>query len=856
MKDMKIFMTLALLLTFVQGAWAENVTFTVCSWDDTNKQVVKTQTTKDCIIIDGQNDDWVALGEKNKETWYAVKDYYYVRRGVLNIFGTVHLVLTDGAHLSCQHIKLEAQNNAKLHIHNDNGDASGNIEVKNWYEHIQHLDLGEYHTYYRYYYGAAAVGGGDDQNMGSLYMHGGTLSAEIQDERPAAIGGGRNGSIDLNHEIVVYAGVLKGETVYTTRIDQLEPRGATIGGSDDHPQGGPITVYGGTLWAICNTRGAGIGGGEDSYGGTFKVYGGNVKVERNTTGDKFGNPTSKKGGAGIGGGYEGSGGDVHIYGGTVEVAGGESHYAIGGYDNDGKGTIELAANMRVTAGGYDYDTRTASPECVFTSAERVPACMHRRWAKIEACDHTPQNDDADDVATTYSIDDAIYHTKHCRYCNVTVQEQHADEDCVCGIANSTYQFTIYEPGTEKNTYVKGTTKTVGAGKKFYLPECTNVPAGYIFKGWEMNPAPEDVNRWAAMKGGDSSSDVNLPAGTSVEALLGQSSTANFYARFLYDIGWETIWDNNSPTTGTMVTISHPDITTWVLTPGTYNTGSLAIDFEDLKDANNREFGTHYVARATYILNGYEYTYDGIKDVISLSDNADNKSALASVHSHTADVTLSDRTLYKDGAWNTLCLPFNLTLAGSPLADADVRTLSSAAFDSETGELTLNFTEVNGITELVAGTPYLIKWASGDNIVNPVFEGVTIREALDDVVCNISDEVSISFKGTYKKLSFDADDRSILLVGDGNSLYYPQAGASLGAQRAYFTLNGITAGDKSNSIKAFVLNFDDEEEVTSIESVDSGQLTVDSWYTINGVKLNGKPTQKGIYLYNGHKYIVQ
>lgn len=170
--------------------------------------------------------------------------------------------------------------------------------------------------------------------------------------------------------------------------ERENPRGAAIGGSDDHPQGGPITVYGGILSAICNSRGAGIGGGEDSYGGTFKVYGGNVKVERNVIDDKYGTQISGKGGAGIGGGYEGSGGDVHIYGGAVDVVGGEKHYAIGGYDNDGKGSIEIAANMRVTAGGYDYENNKATPDCVFTSAERVPAvqCVDdKRTAERRQC---------------------------------------------------------------------------------------------------------------------------------------------------------------------------------------------------------------------------------------------------------------------------------------------------------------------------------------------------------------------------------------------------------------------------------------------------------------------------------------
>ena len=44
--------------------------------------------------------------------------------------------------------------------------------------------------------------------------------------------------------------------------------------------------------------------------------------------------------------------------------------------------------------------------------------------------------------------------------------------------------------------------------------------------------------------------------------------------------------------------------------------------------------------------------------------------------------------------------------------------------------------------------------------------------------------------------------------------------------------------------------------TGIETVDSEQLTVDSWYTINGVKLDDKPTEKGVYILNGVKVWVE
>ncbi len=112
--------------------------------------------------------------------------------------------------------------------------------------------------------------------------------------------------------------------------------------------------------------------------------------------------------------------------------------------------------------------------------------------------------------------------------------------------------------------------------------------------------------------------------------------------------------------------------------------------------------------------------------VSLADNGDNSSLLTTYNTQTCDVVLSSRTLYKDGDWNTLCLPFSLTaeqMAASPLAGAEARTLSSASYAD--GTLTLNFGDP--VESLTAGTPYIIKWEKANdyvddnehNIVNPI-----------------------------------------------------------------------------------------------------------------------------------------
>ncbi len=191
------------------------------------------------------------------------------------------------------------------------------------------------------------------------------------------------------------------------------------------------------------------------------------------------------------------------------------------------------------------------------------------------------------------------------------------------------------------------------------------------------------------------------------------------------------------------------------------------------------------------------TFNTLYDVI-LNDNSDNSAIIAANNSHTCQVTLSDRTLHKDGKWNTLCLPFTVgVLEGSPLEGATARPLTAANITGTT----LNLTFGDAVTTLVAGTPYMIKWESGDDIVNPVFSGVTI-----DLDSPSGAGGAITFNGTYDAMTFDAAGPSTLLLS-GNKLHYADSGDNLGACRAYFLV--APAG----SLTDYVMNLGNDETLT-------------------------------------------
>ena len=248
--------------------------------------------------------------------------------------------------------------------------------------------------------------------------------------------------------------------------------------------------------------------------------------------------------------------------------------------------------------------------------------------------------------------------------------------------------------------------------------------------------------------------------------------------------------------------------------------------------------------------------------LSLTDTGTNNMPLLNKYHgiRASSVTLSGRTLYKDGKWNTLCLPFDVTTASGTLSGDNVQamTLNTETSKLADGTLTLNFDDATG-QAIPAGTPFIIKWdKSGTDITAPVFEGVTVSNAKHDATV----EGVLTFAGTYAPVSIaDGGDNTKLYLGSDNTLYYPNAAMTIGACRAYFQLNnGIMAGDPASGIRSFVLNFGDDTNGITEAEANSSFFTLHSsfqgWFTLDGRKLNGQPTTKGVYIHNGRKVVMK
>ncbi len=183
---------------------------------------------------------------------------------------------------------------------------------------------------------------------------------------------------------------------------------------------------------------------------------------------------------------------------------------------------------------------------------------------------------------------------------------------------------------------------------------------------------------------------------------------------------------------------------------------------------------------------------------------------------------------------TLILPFNAALP------AGVQAFTCSTVN--TTEQTINLEEANSF---VACKPYIVYAENG-------FSG-TLSGTVD-LSANYPDEdVYTEEEGLLTGvLTTTVVNTGYIMQnqGDGPAFYSADGeNFSLPAGRCYMTL-------PSSGIKMFSLNFDSKEETMKIDSLSKEERSegeAESWYTLQGVKLDQKPTETGVYL-NGTKKV--
>ena len=238
------------------------------------------------------------------------------------------------------------------------------------------------------------------------------------------------------------------------------------------------------------------------------------------------------------------------------------------------------------------------------------------------------------------------------------------------------------------------------------------------------------------------------------------------------------------------------------------------------------------------------------DAIVLNDGAD----IATTAATSKDVTFTDRKL-NGGKWNVLVLPF-ATSAKAISTALDYAVIDVFDTNSSDGNVRfkLNVTAGNSATDVIAAnTPFLVYPTADINLNTVVFSTVDVVAASANV--EVADKGGNKFIGTYKNTTLTATTGKEYQYMSGGTFYDLKAGATttLKPLRAYLDLSGSTS-------PAPIIYIEEPNGNTTAINTVTGATSVlkaeGSWYTINGVKLQGMPTQKGIYIKNGKKVVIK
>lgn len=283
-----------------------------------------------------------------------------------------------------------------------------------------------------------------------------------------------------------------------------------------------------------------------------------------------------------------------------------------------------------------------------------------------------------------------------------------------------------------------------------------------------------------------------------------------------------------------------------------NTGSkqFAYNVSPGKISNSSNY--YYVtALSEDAQGGTKVDYAFYDNAVNTLTNANNKK-----------VILWGRTLKKDGYWNTLCLPFSMTnqQVTDQLNPTALMELDNSDQDgtnlANNGTLTLKFKDA---TSIEAGKPYIVKWDSGDDLVNPVFTGVNINNAAPTPV--VSNDGKVTFVGQYSPFEIVTSGASgdnqgnkddIIIVSGNNKVGYSQNPRTLRCFRAHFKVpaNSIYSAPVMNIV------FNTEgSETTGINTVNGSEFKVnDEYYNLAGQRV-AQPA-KGLYIVNGRKVVIK
>lgn len=259
-------------------------------------------------------------------------------------------------------------------------------------------------------------------------------------------------------------------------------------------------------------------------------------------------------------------------------------------------------------------------------------------------------------------------------------------------------------------------------------------------------------------------------------------------------------------------------------------------------------------------NATKHTPDAITFNVKITEKTytilDETSTTAPVAS-SGPVDIKVKRTIKANEWSTLVLPFNMTKAqlkealGSDVKLAEFKNYKAEYTGDDVTGLTVNFVATDLAEGFYGNYPYLVKTSKDitefivTSTIDPNEKGAVVK--YDNGLPDKQNKVFGSLIGTYH--AGDAIPKNGLFPS-GNKFWYSVGTTKIKAFRAYFMLNAVLSRVAEAKVRFIV-----GEDATAIEGI-TPYMEDGVWYTLDGRQLNGKPTEKGVYIVNNKKVIIK
>ena len=222
--------------------------------------------------------------------------------------------------------------------------------------------------------------------------------------------------------------------------------------------------------------------------------------------------------------------------------------------------------------------------------------------------------------------------------------------------------------------------------------------------------------------------------------------------------------------------------------------------------------------------------------------------------NTREVPAGTKHTWAAKTWNTMVLPFEVTVAelSQALGYAIVNRVDAAKTTEDNVQFKLE------MDKIPANEPFVVKTTNAIGDVNIAF-GAKKIVAPASKYPSVDAGMGYKFVGAYNELTINSDIPTYNFLR-GDNAKWAHIGATSANTWKVLPFDAYVNLTEAAAARGVTFTFQEiDGSTTAIKGVEASvenSAVKTGWYNLNGVKMQGAPTQKGIYIQNGKKVVVK